>query len=79
MLILGHGICEYNSGTPFQCSMTVLQISKKTESISFDTKLTGRFEKYENWPFPFVDEYYSINYTTEIKTIKLSEKISNAN
>ena len=73
------GFCEYNSGTSFQCSMTVLQISKKIKSISFDTKLTGRFEKYENWPFPFVDEYYSISYKTEIETVKLSEKISNAN
>lgn len=57
--------CEYNSGTTVQCSLAVLKARKTDTFVHYTSEIKGRFQKYENWPFPWVDEYYSIfNYDT---------------
>lgn len=71
--------CAYNSGQTFQCSLAVIQGRKDISDIFFTSKTTGRFEKYENWPFPWVDEYYSINYSHCIMVSDVLNKIASAN
>jgi hypothetical protein len=53
--------CDYNSGETFQCSLVVLESSKLNNEFGYLSSVTGRFQKYENWPFPWVDEYYTLN------------------
>lgn len=42
-------------------------------SYGYDSSITARFEKYQNWPFPWVDEYYTIPLSKDIKVKNLLE------
>lgn len=52
---------NYNTHQSFQCILNVLEVSKDRDNISFDQQIKGRFEKYENWAFPWIDETYTIS------------------
>ena len=71
--------CEYNSSETYQCSFVVLEASKSDSSLQYASSVTGRFQKYQNWPFPWVDEYYTINMDTTYKVKDLLQVIEDAN
>lgn len=71
--------CEYNSGETNQCACVVLEISKDLPGFSYNSSVTGRFQKYQNWPFPWVDEYYTINMDNNYQMSALLDKIAAAN
>lgn len=73
------GYCEYNSGETHQCTCVVFEVAKDLPRFSYCTSVTGRFQKYENWPFPWVDEYYTINTENSYRMPELLNKIAAAN
>lgn len=73
------GYFAYNSDVTVQCSCVVLQADKANNKIQYTSGITGRFQKYENWPFPWVDEYYTIPMDTVYNVSDLLRVIENAN
>ena len=65
--------CDYNSNETMQCSMVILRVSKDSDTLGYDSSITARFEKYQNWSFPWVDEYYTIPLSKDIKVKNLLE------
>ncbi len=71
--------CAYNSGTTFQCSLAVLEARKTDTFIQYTSEIKGRFQKYQNWTVPWVDEYYSIFVDDTYKIsdlLKLMEQVN---
>lgn len=71
--------CEYNSGETKQCSLVVLEVPKSYQYFNYTSSVTGRFQKYQNWPFPWVDEYYNIDVSTTYNVSALCNLIAEAN
>lgn len=69
--------CKYNSSETFQCSLVVMQAPKSSNVVNYNSSVTGRFQKYQNWPFPWVDEYYTINLDKSLNTSDLLTIINN--
>lgn len=71
--------CEYNSSESKQCSMVVLELSKSDAELKYSTSVTGRFQKYENWPFPWLDEYFTVERSYDFAVSDLLQIIADAN
>jgi hypothetical protein len=72
-------ICQYNSNQTTQNWYSVLMIDKTSSQISYSSQVKGRFQKYQNWPFPWVDEYFTIDTSNVINVSDIISAIDNAN
>ena len=72
-------LCDYNSYPTSQSSYVAMRAAKDGSAIQYTSRVTGRFQKYENWPFPWVDEYFTIPMDTVYRIDDLLQVIEDAN